>query len=357
MQSLTESFHGLPTDSRKGVRDITKAAKKASLPIYGVNFLILLPTLGVAMMGLSISWNELPFELYTGMVEVLQVGTIVFQFFFASVAIGFWDRNSLFMYIDVIVVIVGGLADWYWFAYDSWGNFDFGQLVYYFLLLGYMTARLWNSAVKPRHCSSRNEVVRNGIVAMDKLQFIWVTRSATHVAKIAPDIVEQWDSLVAAWGHANARKVCNVSFFITDKDEEACTALRNDVDNTSLIKEGAFHFGRPDLQQILEEHALERINDHDRPTSTNLLAFCGSPHLKAVISDAKISVDISNMITGNKYHQMDYISEIYGAFKKKSPSSHQKKHCDASEHQDALNETADCSFEFEDHHPPNKHVT
>mmetsp|Transcript_9700 Transcript_9700/g.10702 ORF Transcript_9700/g.10702 Transcript_9700/m.10702 type:complete len:179 (-) Transcript_9700:873-1409(-) len=150
---------------------------------------------------------------------------------------------------------------------------------------------------------------------MDQLKFVWITRSATNVSKIAPDIIECYDALVAAWGEEHAKKVCRVSFFITDPDLEACHSLQSELAHTSLWRSGAFQFARPDIKAILEDHMLERIYDSNRPTSNTLLAFCGSPTLSQFISEAKLSVDISTMITGNKYHSMDFISESYGGYK------------------------------------------
>eukprot|EP00521_Asterionellopsis_glacialis_P011582 CAMPEP_0195307206 /NCGR_PEP_ID=MMETSP0707-20130614/37600_1 /TAXON_ID=33640 /ORGANISM="Asterionellopsis glacialis, Strain CCMP134" /LENGTH=900 /DNA_ID=CAMNT_0040371453 /DNA_START=21 /DNA_END=2723 /DNA_ORIENTATION=- len=314
MKKLSNSFHQKEPNA-ENAKEIRDKAKKAALPIFGVTFLMLLPVLGVTIMGFTISFNTLPFELYNGLVEILQAGTIIFQFFFLIVCTCFWDRNSFFTYIDICILFAAAFSNWFCFARELWGNFSDTHLIYYLLIHGYMTLRLWNSAVKPRHRSTRDEVVRNGIIAMDQLKFVWITRSATNVSKIAPDIIECYDALVAAWGEEHAKKVCRVSFFITDPDLEACHSLQSELAHTSLWRSGAFQFARPDIKAILEDHMLERIYDSNRPTSNTLLAFCGSPTLSQFISEAKLSVDISTMITGNKYHSMDFISESYGGYK------------------------------------------
>ena len=72
-------------------------------------------------------------------------------------------------------------------------------------------------------------------------------------------------------------------------------------------------FGRPNIQKLIEDHTMDRINDERGVPTTTLLAFCGSPSLSLEIQQAKIKNDISTVITGNGHHQMEFVSESYGA--------------------------------------------
>ena len=154
----------------------------------------------------------------------------------------------------------------------------------------------------------------------DKLSFVWVTRSAPLVSKIIPDIIHILNSIVNAWGLHAANKVCDISIYITDKDQAACDALKAEIGHSSLFKGGAVRFGRPDLQKLIEDHTLDRINDERGVPTTTLLAFCGSPSLSSEIQQAKIKNDVSTVITGNGHHQMEFVSESYGPIHKSMSS-------------------------------------
>ena len=172
------------------LKDIRKESRKARLPIYGSVALLLTPVLGAATIGLTLSWNTILIDLYPFMIDTLKIATIIFQCIFAFVTLFVHNRSEFLTYIDVVVSVVCVFADWYWFAMDRWCNLNTGDLVYFSLLLGYMTLRTWYNAVKARSRSWRNEVGTIGSSnTMDKLTFVWVTRSASLVSKIVPDII------------------------------------------------------------------------------------------------------------------------------------------------------------------------
>ena len=299
------------------LKDIRRESRMARLPIFGSVTLLLVPVLGVTIIGLTLSWNTILIDLYPWMIETLKIATIVFQSIFAFVTLFVHNRSEFLTYIDVVISIVSIFADWYWFATDRWCNMDSGDLVYFSLLLGYMTLRTWYNAVRARTWSWRSKVgtklTSNNV---DKLTFVWITRSAPLVSKIVPDVIHIWNSLANAWGEQAANKVCNISIYITDKDKAACDALRAEIGESSLFKSGAICFCRPDIQKLIEGHTLDRINDERGVPTTTLLAFCGSPSLSSKIQQAKIKNDISAVITGNgPHHQMEFVSESYGASK------------------------------------------
>lgn len=145
MKALSASFHNNEERNERNAKEIRDKAMKAALPIFGVTFLMILPVIGVTMMGLSLSLNTLPFELYNGMDGILKTGTIIFQFFFMVVCTCFWDRNSLFTYIDICMVAAAGFTNWFFSSKGMWGNFSSSNQAYYLIILGYMTSKLLHS--------------------------------------------------------------------------------------------------------------------------------------------------------------------------------------------------------------------
>jgi hypothetical protein len=305
------------SELRENTRDMKKAAFRATRSIYGVVLLAGLPVIGIALLGLTISWNTLDMELYGGMVESLQALTVFFQLCYAIVALFVWDGNQLFAYIDVVMCMVTPVANTYWFyQYESNGSLRPTDITMFCLLTGYMTARVWSMTVKPRRRSWQNSFDSDGVRTLERLEIVWVARSASLVSEILPDINAIWETLVAAWGEENARAVCRISVYVTDKDPVARQALQNEMNHTALFQNGSVRFGRPDFGRIIEDHSLELICK--RRSSYSLMAFCGSPRLAQDLHHCKISNDMLTAITGNKKHQMEFVSESYGGVKKES---------------------------------------
>jgi len=197
----------------------------------------------------------------------------------------------------------------FWFKRYNAGEFlSPGELTSYCVFIGYMTARLWSETVRPRHHSFRRAVLKEGVSTLDRLDLLWTTRSACQAAEILPNIKQVWDGLVSLWGEENARAVCTISVYVTDKDETAVALLKRQIKATSLS--GCVQFRRPNFHEIVERHSLEMIST--RRNSYTLLAFCGSPALSRAINETKISNDMVLAVTGNKKHQIEFASESYG---------------------------------------------
>jgi predicted ferric reductase len=301
------------SELRENTKEMKKAAYIATRSIYGVVLLAGLPVIGIALLGLTISWNTMGIELHSGMIESLQALTVFFQLCFAIVALFVWDGNQFFAYIDVAICMVTPVANAYWFyQYEKNGYLIPTDLTCFCLLTGYMTARVWSMTVRPRRTSWQNSNDSDGVRTMERLEIVWVARSASLVSEILPDINAIWETLVAAWGEENARAVCRISIYVTDQDPVARQGLQNESHYTALSQN--VWFGRPDFGRIIEDHSLELICK--RRSSYSLLAFCGSPQLAQDLHHCKISNDMLTAITGNKKHQMEFVSESYGGVKK-----------------------------------------
>jgi hypothetical protein len=310
---------------RLSMQAMQSAANRATRSIYGVVLLTSMPVLGVSLIALTISWNTIDIELYDGMVEALMVLTIVFQLCFAVVACCVWDASQFAAFIDAAVCLVIPLADWYWFGhYERSGVLNPADITTYSLLMGYLTARAWSMTVKPRHRSWRAQGC-SGLTTLERLEIVWVTRSASLVSEILPEINIIWDKLVSQWGNENARAVCRISIFVSDKDQQAVALLQRELINHSLGH--CVRFERPDFREVLENHTLDMITT--RRNSYSVFSFCGSPTLAGELHQLKINNDMVAAVTGNKRHQMEFVSESYGGTKAKGKGSTRKQPRDA----------------------------
>ena len=296
-------------------RDLHRAAFRATRSIYGVIPLAMLPVFGVSLLALSISWNTIPINLYYWMVDVIQALTVVFQACFVVVAFFVWDANGFFAYLDAAICFITPFADWYWIQrYKLHGVLNATELTLFCLLTGYQTARVWTMTVRPRHCSWMNSY-NSHVNALERLQVHWVTRSASLVSEILPEIEDTWGQLVDLWGYEFAAQVCRISIYVTDPDHQQVALLKHEIQDTHLYRHGCLFTGRPDLKELVQDHTLEMICT--RRNSYSLLAFCGSPQLASELHQTKISNDMLTSITGNKNHQMEFVSESYGGQKKR----------------------------------------
>lgn len=302
---------------RSNSKNMRKAAAAATRSLYGVVLLSSLPVMGMTLLGLTISWNTIPIELHPAMVEILKVFTVLFQILYAVVSLFIWDGDGILSFVDVTLCLVSPFADWYYFQVcDRHGSLRPPDILTYSILILYMTGRVWARTVSPRHSTWQRVASQTSgsMSKVDKLNFVWTTNCASQVAGLLPDILSQWDLLVAAWGLENALDICTISIYVTDADEKACRQLRSQIQSTSLYSNGAIKFHRANLERVIENHSIDLICT--RSSSHSLLAFCGSPTLAREVHKCKISNDMVVAITGNKKHQMDFISESYGGPKR-----------------------------------------
>ena len=237
---------------RFNMRQMKEAASMASQSIYGTVFLSLLPVIGVTLFALTVSWNTMPIEIYPGMIDILKVFTVNFQALYAIIAIFVWDFNGILSYVDLVICTIAPFADWYWsISCAENGTLLPVDILTYSLLTLYMTARLWAMAVVPLKLNFHRSVNRGAVYKVDKLNFVWTTRSASQVSEILPDILVLYDLLVTIWGFQCAQEVCQISIFVTDKDAEACSLLRRELQPTSLFQAGSIIFAAQILQMSL----------------------------------------------------------------------------------------------------------
>lgn len=312
------------------IRDMKHKAQSASRSIYGTVLLSFLPVVGVSLFALMVSWNTISVELYPVMIDILKFFTITFQGFFAIASIFCWNAEGIFSYVDLVFVVIGPFADLYWDQIcDREGRLQPNDLLLYSIFTWYMIVRLWNNAVGPQQSTLYRSKRNHRSNVLDKMTFVWTTRSASQVSEILPDILEMWNTLVKRWGLKKARKVCDVSIYITDPDEEAWALLAKEFEQTEFYRSGGINRGRADMKRVIEDHTIELVST--RHTSHSLLAFCGNALLAREIHHAKISNDMITAMTGNcQSHLMDFVDESYGGV----TSSEKKKEAISSRYKE-----------------------
>jgi len=311
---------------QRDIDDIFLSRKDAFWYILKYFIMFLGTLLGVLVFGFTISWNLLPFNLYDGMKEILFIGTLVFQVSFLCLTLVVQERDSMWVYIDIVFLILSGLADWNYFATDSWGNLASDDLFYFTILSLYMIFRFWTTLLKTKNNSIESANKRGkGIEVLEKVHLIWTTRSVTLISQMLEDFEECWELLVDRFGNEFAKEVLEISIFCTSKDEEGCKGLQLEVANGPLGELGVLNLHRPSFSKIFEAHTMKRILETDSPASRTLIAFCGSPALSHRVKEAKILNDLAMFIAGRDQHQMDLVIESYGGEKKKSSQKHQER--------------------------------
>jgi len=297
--------------------EMKRASFQATRSIYGVVLLESLPVFGIFLLGIGISWNLLDSsQRYDGMMEFFQIFTVFFQSAFAVVALMIWEASQFPALIDAALTLITPFADWYWFLQiQKAGALDTSQLVLYSLLIGYMSLRFWVMTVRPRHQSWRQSMANpNSTGTVDRLNVVWATRSACLASEILPEINNLWSELVQTWGEEKALDVCRIGVYITDTDNNSIHKLNQDFCGSALFESGCVRFQRPNIPQIIQDHSLDLTCS--RRNSHSLLAFCGSPLLAKDVHQYKIANDMIVAMTGNKKHQMEFVSECYGGYKK-----------------------------------------
>lgn len=332
------------TDIRKNLSGLKKEVYLATRSLYGVVLLCFAPVLGIVLIGLTISWNTINVDLAPGIFLALEGLTIIFQLVFSFASLCIWNSTSISNYVDVIFCLVTPFADWYWFmVYEMRGmKLNTDEVILFSLFHGYMTFRLWTTAVHPRHKSWKKHVQHSGSAAsLDCLEMVWTTRSASQASKILPDILSHYQSLVDAWGSKNAKRVCRVTIHLTDTDPAAIALLQEELKSSEIV----LKLGRLDTARWIQNHTLRMVRNHK--SSYSMLAFCGSPKLANEIHQDKISNDMITAIAGYKKHQMEFISESYGGpqSKKKNQSGAKIQTSPDDEKSVALNTRSEVRYE------------
>jgi hypothetical protein len=272
-------------------KQLKKAVSNATRSLYDVLSLAILTVFGVALLALTISWNTIPIELYSGMVDALKLMTMMFQLGYALIAILVWEGDSFFTILDMAMVVVSPAADIYWFGvYNTSDNGTLRpvDILTFSLLIGYMTGRVWAMAVRPPFCHQAAALSGTSCRPsnLERLDVIWVSSSASLLAEILPDFEEVYRDLSNKWGESNAQKACRVSVYCTDPDPHAEEMLQL----STLYQQGMIQFAEPNFAEILQDHTLELIKT--RQSSQSLVAFSGSSQLAKELHQCKISNDI-----------------------------------------------------------------
>lgn len=321
-QSMDKVYGHTTNDEYDGITRLAEIIFNANLARSRLSLHVLFlfaPAFGLLMLGFTISWNTAPFDLqkYSGMRTFLIAGTIAFQTIFLFSFVQTSIRSSMrtiHTYIDIIVFSLNIVADWYWFSKRLWGSFDFQALTFYSLLSLYMIMRLWSKGLTEldynpvKDSNDRRSVT----VIYEKFRFVWSSRSAEFIGQVYPDISGIWDEVVRVYGLAKAKDICDIRIHCTDPDDDACERLTETLASTSLFRQGAVRFGRPNIQDLIEINTSEALASPKNTASRTLLAFCGSFGLGKKVKELKVMNDIFLLMSGNMLHGMDVVIQAYG---------------------------------------------
>lgn len=287
------------------------AAFRATRSIYGGLFLCFVPAIGVALIGLTISWNTIDTQITARMVFFLKLFTVGFQFCFASLAMLVWDATAFLAFIDLAIVIITPFADWYWLPRCQEGrSLRPNELTLYAILTGYMVVRIWGKAVNAQHRSWRSRLEGINERTIERTDIVWICRSASLVSELLPEIESLWTQLSEKWGASYVDSVCRIAIYVTDSDQQARSHLKREISSTTVYNSGCVKFGRPDLPSLIRQHTIELAETLTQ--SQTLLAYVGSPSLANEIHHHKVSNEVVCAITGYKNHQMEYVSDSHG---------------------------------------------
>lgn len=305
--------------------------RSAYLHVYTYVLMFFGTIVGVALLGITISWNLLTFEPFDPMKKILSILTLVFQSSFVVLTTTVQDRASMWIYLDFIFIVLSGVANWNFWASSKWGRFGSVDIFISMIMTGYMVLRYWTTMLRLKYNPIKSaHKRRNGFELMDKVHLVWTTRSPTLISQMFPDLEKVWNILVEKFGEAFARQVCEISIYCTSDDDDMCDDLEFELEDTNLYKLGALKFERPNFPGTLEKHTTKRMVQLSLPASRTLVAFCGSPKLANFIKETKIMNDLAMFIAGVDEHSMDLVIESYGGTKPKEVKKNLKNSVRAS---------------------------
>jgi len=297
---------------------VKEAVDKVTRFVYFEIFILFLTVYAATIFSLLISWNTISINLYGNMLHALKLQSLLLHICFGLLIIFLWKANGYFSYLDLVFTVISFVSDAINFRkYNRNEVLLQGDLLLTVAIVGYIAVRLWCKTTQPSRWRPSSVGRKGGqdsliVNTIDKLDLVWISRSATLIAQILPDINSSWDTLANRWGDEYTLEVLQISVYVTDRDEKAVELLKQDISNMTIYKKGWVHFGRPKLEELIENHTIEMIDK--RQYSSTLLAFCGSPVLSHKIQEIKTSNELTTTLTGHgELHHMNFISESYGS--------------------------------------------
>ncbi|GKZ01556.1 hypothetical protein MPSEU_001106100 [Mayamaea pseudoterrestris] len=306
-RSAGNAGDGSPQERRRTMHELRKAAAQATRSMLGVVLLGHVAIFGFALVVFTISWHSLDaaamhFSLWT---MSLLAGSAVFQLMFAMAALFRRDSGSIYGFVDVLCIVVAPFCDWYWCKLQPpWSP---AQVTLYCCFTAYMVLRVWSMAVEPHYKTIIPGQPHGGL---ERLDVIWICRSALLVSEILPDIESVWNELVASVGVHRAKQVCRVRIYVTDPNVAANELLQLEWNATSLFQCFKIYYGRPNVARILEHHFVHLVCSQRSSTNT-LLAYVGRKALALEIRTHKLLHDMTLAMIGNDKHQMELVLESH----------------------------------------------
>ena len=288
---------------------------------------------GLIALSLTISWNNLPYEVSSSMTYVLIFATACFEVLYLILTVTKQEIPSMEFFVDFFVFVAALIGDWYWMAYEGMNTLTSTTQVLYSVLMIYILSRFWKEICveirkNPMLETSKDRIDFN---IYDSVTFIWIERSADIVQNILPLFCDLWEKLEMAWGNELANETFKFQIYCTDQNKTLCEKLLELAQNSSLssMDGNIFVFKRPSFPAVLERHSLALNSTRD--ISSTIIAFCGSSMVGGMIKDAYVMNEIWKASIGLLGHHAELQVHSYGGLFAKKKAKHVRKQNETSE--------------------------
>jgi len=314
--------------------DRYKNAQKAERNVFYHISAFLGFAIGVLSLALTVSWNNLPYQVSRHLDTVLMTGTCIFQVSFLVLIYTRQIIPSFGFFIDVAFVLSGLVGDWYWISHKGLGSLNSSDQIIYFVWMSYVIGRFWYEICSEIYLNPLSIVNHKQTNVFDN---VWIERSPDIIMKAFPIYEKLWNALEDAWGTELTNEAFNIHIYCTGMRDGGLTDLHSMISNSRLnIQEDVLIPGRPSFPDILKRHSL--LLNTNKDTSSTVLSFCGSEVLASFVSEAKVLHDIWLASIGMLQHHYEIQLHSYGGLFNTRKSA---KKAQSGKHTQPTNSTTD----------------
>lgn len=271
--------------------------------------------IGFVTLALTLSWNNLPYEVSSNFASILIAGTALFEGLYLILILTKQEIPSLGFFVDAFALLMAMIGNWYWMIYKGMNKLAFGDLFFYAAFMLFILCRFWYEICKEIHINPllATSQTRTDVNVYDTVTFVWIERSVDVVDEILPLFIELWSKLETAWGTELANETFKFHIYCTDRNREACDELLEKAQNSRLksMYGNIFTSSRPSFPSLFERHSLDLNSTRD--ISSTIVAFCGSSGVGSMIQDAYVMNEIWKASIGLLGHHAEIQVHSYGA--------------------------------------------
>lgn len=347
LMQLKYRLRKLTSEGAKSVyfKHLDRMAAKHKIHQYFDVFGALLVVLEVSMLGAMLSWTTIDpiahMEFQGHIIKYTLLGQISLYAVHLCYRACYADLfpSSIFLACDFTMTCLMIALQTHWMAADNYESFQTppaGDVVLRTALALYRMVRLMSANPVLRNGQvSKNAVGSINVLGTDKVQLIWVCRSANLVKGYSPIlhalISKAHQNIYGELpeGDAAMRLSPFVDFTIycTDKDTAMVSELKQAIAGT--VCEGKVIFARPDLTETMLGITADSIKNitmssgnSTPPARVHAVTFCGSKAVSQKLHHAIVEVNKLSTVVGFPQLHTIYREECYGH--SAAPSKHEK---------------------------------